>query len=41
MKQMPISFEPIAIIGQSCTLPGALSPEVLWANVLAGRSSIS
>lgn len=38
---MPISFEPIAIIGQSCTLPGALSPEVLWANVLAGRSSIS
>ncbi|MDH4134495.1 MAG: hypothetical protein OEV31_06865, partial [Gammaproteobacteria bacterium] len=34
-------FEPIAIIGQSCTLPGALTPEALWANVLAGRSSIS
>ena len=41
MKQPPMSFEPIAIVGQSCTLPGALSPEALWANVLAGRSSIS
>ena len=41
MKQPPLRFEPIAIIGQSCTLPGALSPQALWANVLAGRSSIS
>ena len=34
-------FEPIAIIGQSCTLPGALTPQALWANVLAGHSSIA
>ncbi|MFZ4539449.1 beta-ketoacyl synthase N-terminal-like domain-containing protein, partial [Propionivibrio sp.] len=36
-----MNFEPIAIVGQSCTLPGALSPEALWDNVLAGKSSIS
>lgn len=41
MSQRQMRFEPIAIVGQSCTLPGALSPEALWANVLAGRSSIS
>jgi acyl transferase domain-containing protein/3-hydroxymyristoyl/3-hydroxydecanoyl-(acyl carrier protein) dehydratase/1-acyl-sn-glycerol-3-phosphate acyltransferase len=41
MKHRPPRFEPIAIVGQSCTLPGALSPEALWANVLAGRSSIT
>ena len=35
------SFEPIAIVGQSCTLPGAHSPEQLWANVLAGKSALS
>ncbi|MBK6908315.1 MAG: beta keto-acyl synthase [Rhodocyclaceae bacterium] len=34
-------FEPIAIIGQSCTLPGALTPQALWANVLAAHSSIA
>ena len=34
-------FEPIAIVGQACTLPEALTPEALWANVLAGRSCIS
>lgn len=34
-------FEPIAIVGQSCTLPGAHGPEELWANVHAGRSCIS
>ena len=33
-------FEPIAIVGQSCTLPGALNPRQLWENVLAGRSSV-
>jgi acyl transferase domain-containing protein/3-hydroxymyristoyl/3-hydroxydecanoyl-(acyl carrier protein) dehydratase/1-acyl-sn-glycerol-3-phosphate acyltransferase len=41
MNQSTMSFEPIAIIGQSCTLPGALSPEALWTNVLAGKSSLS
>ena len=41
MKNMQMRFEPIAIVGQSCTLPGALSPEALWTNVLAGKSSIS
>ncbi|MDP3154289.1 MAG: beta-ketoacyl synthase N-terminal-like domain-containing protein [Archangium sp.] len=34
-------FEPIAIVGQSCVLPGAHSPAQLWANVLAGKSAIS
>ena len=34
-------FEPIAIVGQSCVLPGADSPAQLWANVLAGKSAIS
>ena len=34
-------FEPIAIVGQACTLPDALTPEALWTNVLAGRSSVS
>jgi acyl transferase domain-containing protein/1-acyl-sn-glycerol-3-phosphate acyltransferase len=41
MKNTQMRFEPIAIVGQSCTLPGALSPEALWGNVLAGKSSIS
>jgi acyl transferase domain-containing protein/3-hydroxymyristoyl/3-hydroxydecanoyl-(acyl carrier protein) dehydratase len=34
------SFEPIAIIGQGCVLPGALSPEQLWSVVLEGRSTL-
>ena len=34
-------FEPIAIVGQACTLPDALTPDALWTNVLAGRSSVS
>ena len=34
-------FEPIAIVGQSCTLPEALTPAELWANVLAGRDCLS
>ena len=36
-----MNFEPIAIVGQSCVLPGADSPAQLWANVLAGKSAIS
>jgi acyl transferase domain-containing protein len=41
MKRSTMGFEPIAIVGQSCTLPGALTPQALWANVLAGQSSIA
>ena len=41
MTQSAMGFEPIAIVGQSCTLPGALTPQALWANVLAGTSSIA
>ncbi|MBK7043655.1 MAG: hypothetical protein IPH50_08140 [Rhodanobacteraceae bacterium] len=26
-------FAPIAIVGRACVLPGALSPEALWAAV--------
>ena len=40
MNRRTMGFEPIAIVGQSCTLPGALTPQALWANVLAGTSSI-
>ncbi|MCT2581762.1 type I polyketide synthase [Actinophytocola gossypii] len=32
--------EPIAVVGQGCVLPGALTPDALWDNVLAGVSSI-
>ena len=34
-------FEPIAIVGQSCVLPGALSPDELWEAVLSGRDLLS
>ncbi len=34
-------FEPIAVVGQSCVLPGALSPAELWSAVAAGRDLIS
>ena len=27
-------FEPIAIVGQACVLPGALTPEQLWQSIL-------
>ena len=36
-----MAFEPIAIVGQACVLPGALSPVELWKLVLEGRSAIS
>ncbi|MGG4046141.1 MULTISPECIES: beta-ketoacyl synthase N-terminal-like domain-containing protein [Paenibacillus] len=36
-----MTFEPIAIVGQGCVLPGALHPEELWNGVLAGRSLLS
>jgi acyl transferase domain-containing protein/3-hydroxymyristoyl/3-hydroxydecanoyl-(acyl carrier protein) dehydratase len=35
------SFSPIAIVGQGCVLPGALSPAELWSVVRDGRSTIS
>ncbi|MEQ1571631.1 MAG: beta-ketoacyl synthase N-terminal-like domain-containing protein, partial [Myxococcota bacterium] len=34
-------FEPIAIVGRSCILPGASSPEELWTAVAAGRDLVS
>ena len=33
-------FAPIAIIGQACVLPGALTPEQLWELVAKGRSAL-
>ncbi|MBW1883170.1 MAG: beta-ketoacyl synthase, partial [Deltaproteobacteria bacterium] len=36
MSQSP-SFEPIAIVGRACVLPGALGPQQLWDLVLAGK----
>jgi acyl transferase domain-containing protein/3-hydroxymyristoyl/3-hydroxydecanoyl-(acyl carrier protein) dehydratase/1-acyl-sn-glycerol-3-phosphate acyltransferase len=35
------TFEPIAIVGASCIVPGALSPAELWRNVLAGRDLLT
>ncbi|MEE8525578.1 MAG: beta-ketoacyl synthase N-terminal-like domain-containing protein, partial [Thermoanaerobaculia bacterium] len=34
-------FEPIAIVGRSCVLPGALDPGALWQAVADGRDLIS
>lgn len=34
-------FEPIAIVGQSCVLPGALTPGELWDQVVAGNDLLS
>ncbi|MCK6551970.1 beta-ketoacyl synthase, partial [Myxococcota bacterium] len=34
-------FEPIAIVGRACLLPGASSPEALWAAVVEGRDLLS
>ena len=36
-----MTFEPIAIVGQACTLPSALTPDTLWHNVLAGKSAVT
>src|SRR5262245_52649545 len=36
-----MQMEPIANVGHACTLPGALTPGALWANVIAGRSHLS
>ena len=37
---MTSRFDPIAIVGQGCVLPGALSPAALWENVLEKRSEV-
>jgi len=36
-----MSFEPIAVVGQGCALPGALDPAALWDGILHGRVSLS
>jgi acyl transferase domain-containing protein/3-hydroxymyristoyl/3-hydroxydecanoyl-(acyl carrier protein) dehydratase len=36
-----MKFSPVAIVGQGCVLPGALTPEQLWALVHEERSAIS
>ncbi len=36
-----MGFAPIAVVGQGCVLPGALTPEDLWGLVHAGRSAIT
>jgi acyl transferase domain-containing protein len=33
-------FEPIAVVGRSCLLPGAHSPDALWSAVEAGQDLI-
>ncbi|MFF9858868.1 beta-ketoacyl synthase N-terminal-like domain-containing protein [Streptomyces tendae] len=34
-------FEPIAIVGRGCVLPGALDPDGFWENIAAGRTSLT
>ncbi|MFE2292984.1 beta-ketoacyl synthase N-terminal-like domain-containing protein [Streptomyces sp. NPDC059452] len=34
-------FEPIAVVGRGCVLPGALDPDTFWENIAAGRMSLS
>ncbi len=34
-------FEPIAIVGQGCVLPGAATPEELWSAALNGRDLLA
>ena len=36
-KQDSAVFEPIAIVGSACVLPGALNPKELWELVVEGR----
>ena len=35
------TFAPIAIVGQGCVLPGALTPDALWSLVCEGRSALA
>ena len=41
MASSPLAFAPIAIVGRACVLPGALSPEALWAAVSGGRDLLT
>jgi 3-oxoacyl-(acyl-carrier-protein) synthase/3-hydroxymyristoyl/3-hydroxydecanoyl-(acyl carrier protein) dehydratase/1-acyl-sn-glycerol-3-phosphate acyltransferase len=34
-------FDPIAIVGRACVLPGALTPDELWCNLAAGRDLLA
>ncbi len=34
-------MKPVALVGMSCRMPGAENPTRLWANLLAGKSSVS
>ena len=34
------AFEPIAIVGRGCVLPGALNPAQFWDNIVAGTISL-
>ena len=36
-----MEFEPIAIVGRGCVLPGALSPEELWRVVIQGDNTLT
>ncbi|MFJ1646216.1 beta-ketoacyl synthase N-terminal-like domain-containing protein [Streptomyces sp. NPDC088258] len=36
-----MEFEPIAVVGRGCVLPGALDPDTFWDNIAAGRGSLS
>lgn len=36
-----MDFEPIAVVGRGCVLPGALDPDTFWAGIAAGRTSLS
>ena len=38
---MSAAFEPIAIVGRGCVLPGCLTPDALWQAVVSGRSLLS
>jgi 3-oxoacyl-(acyl-carrier-protein) synthase/3-hydroxymyristoyl/3-hydroxydecanoyl-(acyl carrier protein) dehydratase/1-acyl-sn-glycerol-3-phosphate acyltransferase len=38
---MQMAFEPIAIVGQACVLPGANDPQALWRLISEGGSAIS
>ena len=33
-------FEPIAVVGRGCVLPGAMSPGQFWDNIASGRVSL-
>ena len=35
------AFEPIAVVGQACVLPGALTPQALWQAVRQGRDLLT